>query len=165
MSMSETSFFIFEGLKNSQLYAGLQENDLSVLLSLHTLKEFKSGDLVIFESLFHREIHLLVSGALEVFKTPLVSVKNLGAAAKFESANASVRPLVIATLHPGECVGEFAVLNANHKGSASVRALVDSKTLRIRVDELVELCEKDKALGYRIFRNLSGILASRLLRQ
>jgi CRP-like cAMP-binding protein len=159
--MEKMTEIIFAGLKNSQLYLSLREEDYIELLPLHKYKKYRAGDLIIFESLFHREIHLLIVGELEVYKERKTEPKN-GTEGLLPAPEPETT--IIAHIKPGECVGEFAVLSADHKGSASVRAVKDSETVRIRVEELLELCEKNHRLGFHIFRNLSTILAHRLLR-
>jgi CRP-like cAMP-binding protein len=136
-----------EALERSSLYKGLSNEDLKYLLTIHRKKNFASGEYVIVESMFHKEIHLLTSGKLMVLKSVTQKDSNL-----------------IAEICPGECVGEFAILNENHRGKASVKCAEDSSTLRILVDQLLYFCDANHSAGYKIFKNLSEILASRLLK-
>ncbi len=46
--------------------------------------------------------------------------------------------------------------------SATARATEDTEVLRIQGDTLINLCEKDCALGFEVYRTLAGVISSRL---
>ena len=67
----------------------------------------------------------------------------------------------IATIGEMGVVGEMGVLTGQPR-AASVLALRDSSTLFIGKQELFALMDQDKDMGYKIYQNVTHILADRL---
>jgi CRP-like cAMP-binding protein len=70
------------------------------------------------------------------------------------------RELLVLSLGPGELTGWSGVLP--HGRVATARATSPTRALRLPGRVLLEVCEADHALGYRVMRHLFGELARRL---
>ncbi|MCH2665636.1 cyclic nucleotide-binding domain-containing protein [bacterium] len=101
---------------------------------------FGEGTSVFQESDEPQGIYILLSGLLQV-QTPTGGE--------------------IATIGEMGVVGEMGVLTGEPR-AASVVALRDSKTLCIGKQALFELMDSDKDTGYKIYQNVTHILADRL---
>lgn len=125
--------------RNVQVFRGMTHDCLISTLAIAERSPFKAGEAVFCEGDVGTSFHVLVVGEVVIEK----------------ERGGLVVPL--ATLHPGECFGEMALV-ANTLRSASVRAVTDAVTMRFdreRVDAY-----SDSA--HIIYRNIACILATRL---
>ncbi|HET8945104.1 MAG TPA: patatin-like phospholipase family protein [Dehalococcoidia bacterium] len=129
-------------LPGVHLFQGLAEEDLADIQARVTLRTFGRGD------------DLLLTGQA----TPGLFVLKTGAVSAFVTADGGIEREV-ATLGPGECVGEMALLSGEPP-SATVRAMTDTEAWFLEPGAFVELLESHPGL----WRNLGHILSKRLAR-
>jgi CRP-like cAMP-binding protein len=70
-------------------------------------------------------------------------------------------PLTVARVHPGEIVGWSAALGSKSYTSTAI-ALTDAQLLRVRGEDLRQLCEQYPETGDVILDRLANIIAERL---
>jgi CRP/FNR family cyclic AMP-dependent transcriptional regulator len=127
-----------------RLLAGVPEVEAERLLSVATRRRFARGEVV-----FHRDdpadsLHLIVKGRFAVrVMTPLGD------------------SVTIAVRGPGDAFGETALLAANAKRTATVRALEPAETLALHEDAFARLREASPTVD----RILFAFLAAELRRQ
>lgn len=119
---------------------GFSEDQVLKVLAVSAEKAFKEGDRLFEEGQDSRNIFILLSGILQV-RTPTGGE--------------------IATIGKMGVVGEMGVLTDLPR-AASVIALKDCQTLCLGKEELFGLILQDPDMGYRIYRNVTHILAERL---
>jgi CRP-like cAMP-binding protein len=69
----------------------------------------------------------------------------------------------IYTAEPMDIVGWSSITPVVRQRTAAARAVLPSRLVRIRADQLYRLCDEDHDLGYLIMRRLANVIASRLL--
>jgi CRP/FNR family cyclic AMP-dependent transcriptional regulator len=122
-----------------QVFKGMTHDCLISTLAMAERSPFKAGEVVFCEGDIGTTFHVLVVGEVVIEK----------------DRGGVVVPL--ATLHPGECFGEMALVG-NTLRSATVRAATDAVTMRFdreRVDAYTDS-------AHIIYRNIARILATRL---
>jgi CRP/FNR family cyclic AMP-dependent transcriptional regulator len=121
------------------LFRGLDEAELTLLLEEAELVEYAEGDSPIIEGEQGRFMFIILSGRLRISKRSLGIQKVLG------------------ELGPGECFGEMSLIEARTR-SASVKALAHCKLLRIDGDKMARV----PAISAILYRNIAALLSQRL---
>lgn len=116
------------------------DHQIEKVLSACSEEEIEEGSALFQESDESVGIYILLSGLLQV-QTPTGGE--------------------IATIGEMGVVGEMGVLTGQPR-AAGVVALRNSETLRIGKRELFSLMDEDKDMGYKIYQNVTHILADRL---
>lgn len=118
---------------------GLPEPTLRRLMSNGFLLDVPAGRLITREGHIERELYVVLSGEVEVFRGDHV----------------------IARLGCGEVFGEMAFFHEDGKRSASVRALRDCRIVTLRRKWVDDLTRSDPAGAAAIMFNLARVLARR----
>lgn len=121
------------------LFKGLDDAELAVLLAQAELGEFADGEYLVREGEQGQELFVLLSGQVRISK-------RVGAVQK-----------VLHELGPGECFGEMSLIECRSR-SASVKSLSPCKVLRLRGDSLKTL----HAISAKLYRNIAVSLSQRL---
>ncbi len=122
-----------------KLFQGLSETDLASLLEHAELIDVEGGEYVIREGEQGHEIFVLIGGQVDICKRSNGVQK------------------VIRKLGLGECFGEMSLIECRSR-SASVRATVTCKLLRIEGDQIARMPD----LAFKIYRNIAILLSQRL---
>lgn len=121
------------------LFHGLNETELLMLLEEAELVEFNEGEAPIVEGERGEFMFIILSGRLRIAKRSQGIQK------------------VIGELGPGECFGEMSLIEARSR-SASVKALTHCKLLRIDGDKMARV----PAIAAVLYRNIAALLSQRL---
>jgi CRP-like cAMP-binding protein len=121
------------------LFRGLDEVELLMLLEEAELVDFAEGDCPIVEGERGEFMFIVLSGRLRIAKRSFGIQK------------------VIGELGPGECFGEMSLIEACSR-SASVKALTACKLLRIDGDKMARV----PAIAAILYRNIAVLLSQRL---
>ena len=119
---------------------GFTNEQIEKVLAVCQEREFAEGEALFQEGEESRNIFILLGGMIQV-QTPTGGE--------------------IATIGEMGVVGEMGVLTAQPR-AASVIALKPSRTMCIGREELFGLIVQDKDMGYKIYQNVTYILADRL---
>lgn len=125
-------------LKQSPLFAGLGEVDLSSLSQSTRLETFKTGHMILREGRVGAAFYVILSGEVEV-------VKNM----------AGTAPSIINRMSPGEFFGEIGALKHTTR-SASVVAVEETTCLVIRRLDLDFYIERYPEIGEKVQSALSA---------
>jgi len=79
-----------------------------------------------------------------------------------DRAGSASRPTTIATLGRGQCFGEVALVDQGLLSASARSASHETRLLIIPRQSLMDLCERDPALGFRLMRNLAADLATKI---
>ena len=141
-----STFSIFEGMTASQV------NEAKSRLQI---KSFQKGETIWRENEPGDDVGLLLKGEVDITHrlTLLTSQANI------ESRDKALIHLT-ADMHP--VIGEIA-LCANTLRSASLTAATDVLLGMLKRTDLEEVAESDPAFGVALYRNLSAIIARRLI--
>ncbi len=136
-------------LRNSEIFAGLTDEDLGKVADLCERKKYAAGEVITRQGEAGDAIYIVVEGFVEI------SVPTSGKAAE--------RALV--QLGTGQVIGEMALVDGGPR-SATVRALTTPTVIEvIRREAFETLCQEDTYIGYRVMRNLAADLSFKLRHQ
>ena len=121
------------------LFRGLDDMELMLLLEEAEMVEFAAGETPIVEGEQGRFMFIILSGRLRIAKRSFGIQK------------------VIGELGPGECFGEMSLIEARSR-SASVKALSACKLLRIDDENMARV----PAIAAILYRNIAALLSQRL---
>lgn len=137
-------------LRDAELTDGLTAAQHDQLARIGQLRSYAPGDLICDEHATSDEVYVIGSGEVEVWIDPA----NIG--------KAGAQPRRIAVLDMRQTCGELALLDGGVR-SAQLRAGPNgARLVAFKHAELIKLCERDTAIGFRIMYNLAASLALRL---
>jgi CRP/FNR family cyclic AMP-dependent transcriptional regulator len=133
-------------LKDVDLFAGLDDEELRLVAGICHKREFKGGELLAAEGQHGDLMYVITEGFVEVL---LENSPDRGAR-------------IIINLGPGQLIGEMAMLDQGPR-SASVRAISDPTIVQaIHRDDFETLCQENTHIGYTVMRNLAVDLSFKL---
>ena len=137
-----------EFLRRLPLLAGLSDADLDWLYQKTEPVSFPAGEILIREGDPAGDLYIIVDGEFEISK------------------RSGPQNIAIAVRAPGEVLGEMALLDHSPR-SATVRALRDSRLLKVPQDAFVQLLSSSSTAALAILRTVSQRLRTNeaLLRQ
>lgn len=135
-----------EALKNFQIFEGLSSRDLEHIAGVLKQQLVIQGAQLIKQERNDGEVFFIVEGRIRV---EMVGVD--GKAME-----------ILTTLNAGDTVGELALARVGRR-TASAVVQMDSQLYSADASALNALFEKHPEIGLQVFRNLSRVLASRLV--
>lgn len=126
-------------LSSQPLFSGLSEQDLNWLADQVQPVEIKSGELLIEEGDPGDSAYIVMEGEFEIIK------------------KSDQREIVIGLREPGAVIGEMALID-NTPRNASVRAVKDSRLLKISDKVFFQLLQNSATAVLAILRTVSGRL-------
>lgn len=122
------------------LFRGLDEAELLLLLAQAELVEINEGDYPIKEGEQGSSMYIILAGHVRISKR-----------------SAGIQK-VLQELGPGTCFGEMSLIECRSR-SASVKALSPCKLLKIDGDDMVKV---PSSINAKFFRNIATLLSQRL---
>jgi len=145
----------YQIIKQYSLFDGLTEIEIEKFISLMKFETIKEKDIIMKEGDNGDTIVLLLSG--EVSITQALTLKNKKA---LSDNREKVLIKLDATNFP--FFGEISLFNEVDKRTATITATSNCDIAILDDDDIIELCEKDNNLGYKIMKNLAEKLSSNL---
>ena len=99
-------------------------------------KDYKDGSIIFEENSVGKEMYIIISGKVKIFK-----VKDAA-------------EIILATLEEGEFFGEMSLFDNNPR-SATVKAIGNIKLLEINQKNFLKKISKDPSLAFRILEKMS----------
>jgi CRP-like cAMP-binding protein len=132
-------------LRESPLFAGLEEKEIRRLVELSHLSRFQPGEVIVAQGSAGDSLFLLCEGALQV-------------SAEGEKG----RSIALATLdQPGAFFGEVSLVDHGPR-SATVKAASSALVLKVSLEALERFFMEFEDTQVTVLRNLSKVLAQRL---
>ncbi len=148
---------ILDTLIQSDLFSGNSREELETLAPYFTRQRYESGDTVLEECSPERTILLFLSGSVGIYKS------SEGCSAEEpEGPGGNESSFLIASLGPGEVLGEMSFLEAGQGRSASVRALESCELLALSYGEFSRFQNKNSRAGFFIVSRLASRISQRL---
>jgi CRP/FNR family transcriptional regulator, cyclic AMP receptor protein len=145
IALEGSSMSLRDMLKTVELFIGLDDQQLDHLAEISHEKRFNTGDLIFAQGDDGDKLYIIREGQV------CIQVDRQG-----DSAQTQLY------LGQGQILGEMALLD-HGKRSASARCTVDKTLIQeINRPAFTALCERDKALGYIVMRNLAIDLSFKL---
>lgn len=145
---------IADALRDSLIFKGLREEDLSEILNVVREKRFHEGDLIMQEGDDGNSMYMILEGELGVSKSLTMKFGE-------DDFRKTEKILNRLTAKDHAIFGEMALI-AQDKRSASIQANTDCVLLEMSRDDFIRLIESRPELGVKILFNLSQLLISRL---
>ena len=142
----------YEQIINYSVFSGLDDNEIKSLTSLITIKDISSGSIIIKEGDNGDSIILLLDGEASITKALTLNTQNT-----INDTREKEMIKLSADKHP--LFGEISFFNEVENRTATITALSDCKIAEISNSDILKLCESNHAIGYKIMKNLGGMLA------
>ena len=140
-------------LQQTDIFFELGAEQLAGVAALCEEKRFGVGDLVFEENSASDELYVIVAGEVDILVDPSLVGDRAGSPSK---------PATIATLRRGQSFGEVALVDQGVRSASARSASHETRLLVIPRQALMDLCDQDPALGYRLMRNLAADLATKI---
>lgn len=127
-----------------ELFDNLTSDDLAALLASSSELTVAAGQTIYEAGQIERALYILLSGAVEVDVTPPRAADRM-----------------VAELGPGSVFGESSFFHAGPH-SATVKALADSRLVRINREAFDALLQSNNLAALRVAANAAKVLAARL---
>lgn len=135
-------------LERLTLFKGLTQKQLARIAAICTIERYQPQEIIFQEGAEGNRLYIVYIGAVDI---QLLT----------RGSDGQLRRSTINTMYPGQMFGEVALLEGSTHTATAIAAQPCS-LLVISGPELVLLCERNTDIGYRIFMNLAGDLASKL---
>ena len=142
-------------IKEYSLFDGLTADEIQKFISLMKFETIKNKEIIMKEEDDGDTIVLLLSG--EVSITQALTLKNKRA---MDDNREKVLIRLDASLHP--FFGEISLFNEVDKRTATITATSECDIAILDDDDIINLCNEDNSLGYKIMKNLAEKLSSSL---
>ena len=141
-----------EDILQFKIFEGLTLEELEAVFDVSREMSYKSGDVILEESSYgsDADFFVIMNGNVKV---------ELQASQKQSDRKISKR---LAVLKSGDVFGEMGLLRSRRR-SAKVSAYSDLDVLKVSQKKLFQLFVNNPRLGYLVMRNLSAILADRIM--
>lgn len=142
--------------KNYLIFDGLTEDEINKFINLMKFEKVKNNDIIIKEGDDGDTIVLLLSG--EVSITQALTLRNK----KTIMDNREKTSIRIDSKKSHHFFGEISLFNEVDKRTATITATTDCEISILDDNDIVNLCNENHSLGYKIMKNLAEKLASNL---
>jgi len=142
-------------IKNYSLFDGLTEIEIQKFISLMKFKTVKDKGIIMKEGDNGDTIVLLLSG--EVSITQALTLKN-----KKSVADNREKILIRLDANSHPFFGEISLFNEVDRRTATITATSECNIAILDDDDIINLCNDDNSVGYKIMKNLAEKLSSNL---
>ena len=142
--------------KNYLIFNDLAEDEINKFINLMKFEKVKSDNIIIKEGDDGDTIVLLLSG--EVSITQALTLKNN----KTIMDNREKTSIRIDSKKSHHFFGEISLFNEVDKRTATITATTDCEIAILDDNDIINLCNENHSLGYKIMKNLAEKLASSL---
>tara|TARA_B100001750_G_scaffold194319_1_gene165676 strand:+ start:1730 stop:2242 length:513 start_codon:yes stop_codon:yes gene_type:complete len=144
--------------KNYLIFDGLNESELNKFITLMKFQKVKGDEIIIKEGDDGDTIVLLLSG--EVSITQALTLKSN----KTIRDNREKTSIRIDSKKSHHFFGEISLFNEVDRRTATITATTECEIAILNDNDIINLCNEDHSLGYKIMKNLAEKLASSLER-
>ena len=138
-------------LRHANIFATLEINELDLISAIGEPITVNTGDTIFEQGSASDELYVIVNGEVDiVIDTALLT--------KMRDKDATV----ITTLRRGQVFGEMALLSRGIRAASAVCAQHDTTLILIPRQSLVEICEHNPLLGYKLMKNVAADLAEKI---
>ena len=142
-------------IKNYSLFDGLTEIEIQKFISLMKFKTVKDKGIIMKEGDNGDTIVLLLSGEVNI--TQALTLKN-----KKSVADNREKILIRLDANSHPFFGEISLFNEVDRRTATITATSECNIAILDDDDIINLCNDDNSVGYKIMKNLAEKLSSNL---
>ena len=140
--------------KNYLIFDGLNESELNKFITLMKFQKVKGDEIIIKEGDDGDTIVLLLSG--EVSITQALTLKSN----KTIRDNREKTSIRIDSKKSHHFFGEISLFNEVDRRTAKITETTECEIAILNDNDIINLCNEDHSLGYKIMKNLAEKLAS-----
>ncbi len=140
-------------LKETDLFHNLDEAQLHKVEMLCKDRQIKAGEYIFNENSKETELYLVVKGEVNILVNPSTVSK---------TPPKKIKPEVIAIMRRGQSFGEMSLSDEGIRSASAAASSEDVRLLIIARIELLNLCNSDPALGYKVMFNLCNDLSQKI---
>jgi CRP-like cAMP-binding protein len=138
-------------LQQADILAELTSEHLELIAAISKEATYQMNDLVFAERTAGDHLYIIADGAIDIELDPSLI-----------GAGEGHQPLTVATLRRGQSFGEVALVDEGVRSAAARAAQHSTHLLLIPCAQLIQLCDENPVLGYRLMRNLAADLAMKI---
>lgn len=136
------------------LFSGLDDRQISRVLSLARPVELKAGETLIREGEKGGTLYIIRRGCVEVSKSLTLPITGKG-------SSGMEKALSRMTERDRAVFGELVLFDEDTR-SATVRCLTDCTFYEIDKEAFLEFAEENVEIGYHLFKNMAQVISGRL---
>ena len=142
-------------LQGTELFKNLSPTQIRKVLDICRPVHISEKEIIMKEGELGDRMYVILEGTVEIIKSLIMDSSGSDAS--------SEKNKIFTRLHAKDhaVFGEIALLE-EFKRTATVQAVTDCDLYEIKKADFLRLAESDFEFGYRIVRNLSGIVSARL---
>ncbi len=140
-------------LRQTDIFYDLTGPQLEAVAALCSVVTLKKGEIVFEENSSGDELYVIADGAVDIM---------LNSSLVQPATGQPSQPLTVATLRRGQTFGEVALVDKGLRTASAHCASKRAHLLVIPRDRLIELCDGQPDLGYRLMRNIAADLAFKI---
>ena len=142
-----------KNLLQYSLFEGFEEKEIKKFIEVIKIKHYKKNEIIIKENEIGDSIMLLFDGTVSITKALTIKMNKLQKREKeFIKLNADQYPFF----------GEISIFNNNQR-TATIKAETDCEIGILYNKDLVNMCQDDHEIGYKVMTNISKKLIDDLL--
>jgi len=142
--------------KNYLIFDELSEDEIKKFIDLMKFEKVKNNEIIIKEGDDGDTIVLLLSGEVNI--TQALTLRN----SKTITDNREKTSIRIDSKNSHHFFGEISLFNEVDKRTATITATTDCEIAILDDNDIINLCNENYRLGYKIMKNLAEKLASSL---
>lgn len=139
-------------LSQADLFDNLTEAELDKIVAITEAATLPKEIVLIEEKDTSDALFIVASGSVEIWLNP--------AMVSAEGDNAE--PVLVAELMPGQVFGEMALVDQGMRSATALTTQDNTFILRLPREKLIQLCDTDIELGYKVMKNLAADLALKM---
>lgn len=140
-------------LKETDLFHDLDDAQIHIVEKLCKDRKYKTNEIIFNENSKETELYLVVKGEVNILVNPSIVSK---------ISDKKFGPEVIAKLCRGQSFGEMSLTDEGIRSASAVAGSEDVRLLIISRTELLDLCNSNPALGYKVMFNLCNDLSHKI---
>ena len=141
-------------LRQADIFYDLTAPQLEMIAALCSEVKPKNGEIIFEENSASDELYVVASGTVDILVNPALT--------RSTPAGRSPEPLVITTIRRGQTFGEVALVDQGLRSASARCAAKRTRLLIIPRNQIINLCDTDSNLGYRLMRNIAADLAFKI---
>lgn len=139
-------------LTQTDLFDNLTEEQIDKIATITEAATLPKEIVLIEEQDSSDALYIVATGSVEIWLNP----------AMISTENETAKPVKVAELMPGQVFGEMALVDQGMRSATAITTQDNTFILRLPREKLIELCDADIELGYKIMKNLAADLALKM---
>ena len=139
-------------LARADLFFGLTDEQIEKIAAICEQATLPKGFALIEEEENSDSLFVVATGGVDIWLNPSIVTKEMK----------GVDLVKIAELKPGQAFGEIALVDQGIRSATALTNQDNTIVLRLPRDALMDLCDNNLELGYKLMKNLAADLALKL---